>query len=136
MTEHVIDKKRTYKNPKGRRGTEVRSPWCLASFFSLFAGLVLFVGMLAFSNGAEARQAVANSDQVAASDCSREIYTGLSSRASSERCNDLFFVPTSAAIKCGLYLDAGYPSTLMRKACQLYDRGAIEFFLEDTSAEK
>ncbi len=130
MIKHVIDKKRTYKNPKGRRGTMGRSPWCLASF------LFLLTGTVAFSNGVEARQAVANIDQVAASDCSREIYTGLSSRASSERCDDLFFVPTSAAIKCGLYLDAGYPSTLMRKACQLYDRGAIEFFLEDTSAEK
>ena len=94
--------------------------------FSLFAA----------SGPAEARESVAQPAEIAAADCARQVYTGLASRSSTERCGELFFVPTSAALKCGLYRDAGYPSSLMRKACQLFDQGAVEFFLEDKAAEK
>ena len=101
---------------------------------SLLSLALLFLA--AVPESSEARKAPASMEEVASSNCARQLYTGFASSPSAESCNELFFFPTSAAVKCGLYLDAGYPSSLMRKACQLYDRGAIEFFLEDVSAEQ
>ena len=57
-------------------------------------------------------------------------YFGFETGATAEFCDALFFLPTSAAFKCSLYKDAGYPSSLMEKACLLYDRGFIQSFTQ------
>ena len=104
---------------------------------SLVPALMLSAAMAAALAGtAKANLSIADLQQVAEETCARQVFKGFGYSASAERCDDPFFIPTSASVKCGLYRDAGYPSSLMRKACQLYDRGAMEFFLEDASAEQ
>jgi len=79
----------------------------------------------------------ASLESVKAVDCERRTYFGFESDATAERCERLFFMPTSAGFKCNLYKEAGYPSSLMKKACLLYDRGYIQSFTQgaETLAE-
>ncbi len=94
-------------------------------------------GLLLAGGEAEAALMAASLEAVNAADCERRTYYGFESGATAERCERLFFMPTSAGFKCNLYTEAGYPSSLMKKACLLYDRGYIQSFTQgaDSLAE-
>ena len=94
--------------------------------------VVLSAGLV---SPAAAVERVASPVEIASSHCEHQLYQALDWSSRPAHCaNDMFFLPASAALKCGLYREAGYPSGLMQKACQLFDRGVIEHFLEGASA--
>ena len=88
-------------------------------------------GLLLVGGEAEAALMTASPESVKAADCERQTYFGLESGATADHCERLFFIPTSAGFKCNLYTEAGYPSSLMKKACLLYDSGYIQSFTQD-----
>ena len=96
---------------------------------------VLAIALVAFlSNSAAALERVASPEEITGSYCEHQLYQALDWNSRPGHCtNEMFFLPASAALKCGLYREAGYPSGLMRKACQLFDQGVIEQFLEDAA---
>ena len=84
---------------------------------------------------ASAVERIASEAEIAVASCARDLYQGLNWGAHPDRCTDeMFFLPASAAVKCSLYHETGYPSGLMQKACQLFDQGVIERFLEGADA--
>ena len=87
-------------------------------------------GLLLAGGKAEAALMAASPESVRAADCERQPYFGLESGATADRCERLFFMPTSAGFKCNLYKEAGYPSSLMKKACLLFDSGYIQSFTQ------
>jgi hypothetical protein len=114
---------RLFRSPFSISGA---TPWVLA-------------GLLAFAapNPAGASQKIASLDEVARESCARQVYQGLVWGAKPELCDQgLFPLPASASLKCNLYREAGYPSGLMQKACQLFDRGLIEYFIEGAEAQQ
>ena len=87
-------------------------------------------GVLLAGGEAKAALMAASTQSVKAADCERQTYFGLESGATADRCDRLFFIPTSAGFKCNLYKEAGYPSSLMKKACLLFDSGYIQSFTQ------
>lgn len=106
--------------------------------FSLGAlGVVALVLVTVVPTPAGALQQVASMEEVAQERCARQVYQGLTWGARPDQCDQgLFPLPASASLKCNLYRETGYPSSLMRKACQLFDRGLIEFFIEGAEAQR
>ena len=85
----------------------------------------------AFVQPAEARESVPSPVELAESECRVTLYDGLAGTAEASACRETLYLPTSAAFKCQLYKDAGYPSRVMRKACLLFDLGYIESISEE-----
>ena len=100
-----------------------------------FAAALLVAAGLSFAGPAPASaiEQVASGDDLAKEACRAAMYQGFLTGASSSHCRaPLFAVPSSAAFRCGLYREAGfYPSSLMHKACKLYDAGVIKAFVQD-----
>ena len=101
-----------------------------AILWALTVLVFAFVALSTVSGPANAALQQVSLEEVRAIDCQRQTYFGFETGATAEFCDALFFLPTSAAFKCSLYKDAGYPSSLMEKACLLYDRGFIQSFTE------
>ena len=90
---------------------------------------VMLAALLA--SPALAVERVATLEEITQSYCEYQLYQALDWNGRPDHCaSEMFFLPASAALKCGLYREAGYPSGLMRKACLLFDQGVIEYFLE------
>ena len=83
---------------------------------------------------ANAAMAVAGEGELAAAQCQLELYDGRHGMADLQSCGAMLYLPTSAAFKCSLYKDSGYPSPLMEKACLLFDLGYIQSFTKDASS--
>ncbi len=100
-------------------------------------GVAAVVLLTAAPSPAGAVQQVASLEEVAQDHCARQVYQGLTWGARPDQCDlGLFPLPASASLKCNLYRETGYPSSLMEKACQLFDRGLIEFFIEGAEAQR
>jgi hypothetical protein len=109
----------------------------LARFSLCALGVAALVLVTVVPTPADALQQVASMEEVAQDRCARQVYQGLTWGAKPDRCDQgLFPLPASASLKCNLYRETGYPSSLMRKACQLFDRGLIEFFIEGAEAQR
>lgn len=98
--------------------------------FRCASAVAVLSGLLLAGGEAEAALMAASTESVKAADCGRQTYFGLESGATADRCERLFFIPTSAGFKCNLYKEAGYPSSLMKKACLLFDSGYIQSFTQ------
>ena len=107
---------------------------------SCFKGLLIAAGILAVvliwqtsGRQAAATEYAATALQVEEANCATRLYLGLEEGALGH-CGQIFFLPASAAIKCSLYSEAGYPSRLMRNACRLFDQGFGQYYLDDAEA--
>ena len=100
--------------------------------------LILALALVMVSTSpVEAAWRAASVDEIANESCARQLYQGLVWGANPGFCDQgLFPLPASASLKCNLYREAGYPSSLMKKACQLFDRGLIEFFIEGAESQR
>lgn len=105
-----------------------------------FKGLLIGAGIVAclliweaLGRQAGATEYAATAHQVKEANCATRLYIGLE-EGSLDYCDKIFFLPASAAIKCSLYREAGYPSRLMRNACRLYDQGFGQYYLDDAEA--
>ena len=105
-----------------------------------FAGapLILALALMMVSiSPVEAAWRAASVDEITHESCARQVYQGLVWGAKPGFCDQgLFPLPASASLKCNLYRETGYPSSLMKKACQLFDRGLIEFFIEGAESQQ
>lgn len=90
---------------------------------------VLLLGYAA-TTPASASVVAASQEDMEAAACQLEIYDARRGMADLKSCSSMLFLPTSAAFKCSLYKDSGYPSRLMKKACLLFDLGYIQSFTE------
>ena len=105
-----------------------------------YQGLLIAAGIVAglliwgtLGRPAAANEYAATAHQVEEADCATRLYLGLEEGAL-DHCGRIFFLPASAAIKCSLYREAGYPSNLMRNACRLFDKGFSQYDLDDAEA--
>ena len=104
-------------------GQRVATRGDLARNWALFVMLLSALAVVALPASAIERDAtVAEIEQAA---CLSGPYLDLASGTVEKACESQKFLSSSAAIKCHLYVDAGYPSAMMRRACQLFDKGYV-----------
>jgi len=107
----------------GRQGTAGRNLKIIG--FSL-----LLVAAVLTLRPAQAIERDADMEQIRATECFAELYRGFDSSADPYACDSHVFLRSSAAFKCSLFVDRGFPSELMQRACDLYDRGIIKTFTQ------
>ncbi len=72
--------------------------------------------------------------QLERAECDYQAFLGFDNAAIEGRCNGDFYFPSSAAFRCNLYSDAGYPSELMEKVCALFQGGSFSELMQGASS--
>ncbi len=89
----------------------------------LTAALLLVLAGFFAASPAAALQKDNSLQEIQRAECLAQPYLGFATGANAADCATQNFLPSSAAFKCRLYVDQGYPSAMMERACQLFDQG-------------
>ena len=89
----------------------------------LMAALALVLAGLFAASPALAIPKDTSLKEIERAECLAQPYQGFATGATPLDCATQKFLQTSAAFKCHLYIDQGYPSAMMERACQLFDQG-------------
>lgn len=97
---------------------------------------LLLLAVIVAGRPALALERDADQEEIRQAECYAELYRGFDSSADPYACDGQVFMRSSAAFKCSLYVDQGFPSELMERACDLYDRGIIRTFTQGANILK
>ena len=89
----------------------------------LTTALALVLAGLFAASPASAIQQDTSLEEIERAECLAQPYLGFVTGPTAVDCATARFLQTSAAFKCRLYVDQGYPSAMMERACQLFDQG-------------
>ncbi|MEM7172978.1 MAG: hypothetical protein AAF530_22645 [Pseudomonadota bacterium] len=105
-----------------------------ASIFGIAMTALLLAASWFASGPVQAAQEDLGLSEIERAECELQTLLGFETRLVEGRCGGDFYFPSSAAFRCNLYQDAGYPSELMEKVCALFHGGSFSELLQGATS--